>query len=264
MLPYFAIVAHELGHAIQDRKQLEQNINKWLVVSPLLDEELQAKRGQAAIDVRLGFDFCVVTAFNFGAIAEFVGNRDAHEFGQAHRKEFAPLSSSIAIHPHLFFLAQTLEYLKLPPDLMAYVVGRSTRERLGLIVVTAIGIHPGFAGSLTLQLRYLGENPLTLFPGQTLAPLFFHDVVDAEGEASTEFSKKAQCVGARDMVPKRLSDEVTHEKLRKRREGPKSSPAVSLQGKRWSKTQLKLSEYWRTRQDSNLWPLPSEGSALSS
>lgn len=235
MPPYFAIVPHELGQAIQDRKKLEQNINKWLVVSPLLDEELQAKHSQAAIDVRLGFDCCVVTAFNFGAITELDGNRHAPESGRLYRKEFVPLGSSIAIHPHLFFLAQTLEYLKLPPDLMAYVVRRSTWGRLGLIVATVMGIHPGLAGSLTLQLRYLGENPLTLFPGQTLAQLFFHDAVDAEGETSTEISEKAQCVGAPDMVPKRLSDDLTHEKLRKRREGPKSSPAVSLGGNEGAK-----------------------------
>ena len=197
----------------------ETDPNKRLVISPLLEEELQAKRGQAAIDVRLGFDFCVVTASKFGAITEFDGNRDAPEFGQLYRKEFVPLGSSITIHPHQFFLAQTLEYLKLPPDLMAYVVGRSTWGRLGLIVATAIGIHPEFAGSLTLELRNLGENPLTLLPGQTLAQLFFHDVVDEKGDASTEVSEKAQYAGALDMVPKRLSDDVTHEKLRKLREG---------------------------------------------
>ncbi len=86
-------------------------------------------------------------------------------------------------------------------------------------MATAIGIHPGFAGSLTLELRNLGENPLTLFPGQTLAQLFFHDVIDEKGEASTEVSEKAQYAGALDMVPKRLSDDVTHEKLRKLKEG---------------------------------------------
>lgn len=192
----------------------ETDLAKRLVVSPLLEEELQAKRGQAAIDVRLGFDFCVVTASKFGAISEFDGSKDNPEFDQLYRREFVPLGSSITIHPHQFFLAQTLEYIRLPADLMAYVVGRSTWGRLGLIVATAIGIHPGFAGSLTLELRNLGENPLTLFPGETLAQLFFHNVVNADGGPSTEISDKTQYAGALDMVPKRLSDQVTHAKLK--------------------------------------------------
>lgn len=191
----------------------EADLSKRLVVSPLLDESAQAKKGQAAIDVRLGFDFCIVTASKFGAISEFDAGEDGINFSRLYRKEFVPLGGSITIHPHQFFLAQTLEYIRLPADLMAYVVGRSSWGRLGLIVATAIGIHPGFAGSLTLELRNLGENPLTLYPGETLAQLFFHDVVNADGEASTEKSEHAQYVGTIDMVPKRLSDKKTQEKL---------------------------------------------------
>lgn len=195
----------------------EADLARRLVISPLFDEEAQAKPGQAAIDLRLGFDFCVVTASNFGAISEFPEDGEDRGFEQLYRREFVPLGQSITIHPHQFFLAQTLEYLRLPPDLMAYVVGRSTWGRLGLIVATAVGIHPNFAGSLTLELRNLGENPLTLLPGQTVAQLFFHDVVDATGVPSKEVSSKAQYAGAIDMVPKKLSDEVTHEKLRRLR-----------------------------------------------
>jgi len=195
----------------------EADLNRRLVISPLFDEEAQAKPGQAAIDVRLGFDFCIVTASSFGAISEFPDGQEDLGFEPLYRREFVPLGQSITIHPHQFFLAQTLEYLRLPPDLMAYVVGRSTWGRLGLIVATAVGIHPSFAGSLTLELRNLGENPLTLFPGQTVAQLFFHDVVDAAGAPSQEISPQAQYAGAIDMVPKKLSDKVTHDKLKRLR-----------------------------------------------
>lgn len=195
----------------------EPDLARRLIVSPLLDEGAQAKQGQAAIDVRLGFDFCLVTASRFGSISEFDGPTQGASFGELYRREFVPLGNSITIHPHQFFLAQTLEYLRLPPDLMAYVVGRSTWGRLGLIVATAVGIHPGFAGSLTLELRNLGENPLTLFPGQTIAQLFFHNVVDSKGDPSTEGAPRAQYAGAVDMVPRKLSDQATYEKLKQLR-----------------------------------------------
>jgi dCTP deaminase len=197
------------------RKRMEEtDLSRKLVISPLLDEDTQAKPGQAAVDVRLGFDFCLVTPSRFGSIGEFDETEQRSSFAQLYNREFVPFGKDITIHPHQFFLAQTLEYLRLPPDLMAYVVGRSTWGRLGLIVATAVGIHPGFAGSLTLELRNLGENPLTLTPGQSIAQLFFHTVEDETGKPSTESAPRAQYVGSVDMVPRRLSDDATHAKLK--------------------------------------------------
>lgn len=187
-----------------------------LIVRPLLDEVGQVKAGQASVDVRLGFEFCLVTASAHGSISEFgpAGNT-LESFEGLYHRQYVPFGSQLVIHPHQFALAQTLEYIRLPSDLMAYVVGRSTWGRLGLIVATAVGIHPGFAGSLTLELRNLGETPLTLFPGQTIAQLFFHNVVDPNGIAHAQLPAETQYTGAVDMVPKHISGAVTRDKLKK-------------------------------------------------
>ncbi|WP_077145894.1 dCTP deaminase [Sphingopyxis sp. KK2] len=202
------------SEAIRQRLNAE-DLSKRLIVSPLLDEASQAKPGQAAIDVRLGFDFGLVSPSRHGSIDEFGSGDTPLSLSTLYRKEFVPFGKNIVIHPHQFLLAQTLEYLRLPSDLMAYVVGRSTWGRLGLIVATAVGIHPGFAGSLTLELRNLGETPLTLYPGQTVAQLFFHRVENSKGEPSSEAAEHAQYTGTVDMVPRRLSDPLTATKLRK-------------------------------------------------
>lgn len=132
--------------AIIDRLH-SKDPSRLLVVRPLLDLADQAKAGQGALDVRLGFEFCLVTASSFGAIDEFseLDSIPALSFSRLYRRQYVPLGGSIIIHPHQFMLAQTMEYIRLPSDLMSYVVGRSTWGRLGLIVATAIGIHPGFA-----------------------------------------------------------------------------------------------------------------------
>jgi dCTP deaminase len=187
-----------------------------LVISPLLDEEEQIKKGQAAVDIRLGFNFCLVTPSLFGAIDDFEGEiSGTNSFPDLYRRTYVPFGSSIIIHPHQFMLAQTLEYLRLPTDLMAYVVGRSTWGRLGLIVATAIGIHPSFAGNLTFELRNLGETPLTLYPGQTIAQLFFHTVVNEDNKPSTIVPEKTQYVGTVDMIPQRISPQNTSMRLRR-------------------------------------------------
>lgn len=194
----------------------DPDIAKQLVIRPLLDEGSQLKDGQASVDVRLGFEFCLVTASAHGAISEFGSQEEnANSFEGLYRRQYVPFGSHLVIHPHQFVLAQTLEYIRLPSDLMAYVVGRSTWGRLGLIVATAVGIHPGFAGSLTLELRNLGETPLTLHPGQTIGQLFFHQVVGGDGNAHQILPLQTQYNGTVDMVPKQISSANTREKLKK-------------------------------------------------
>jgi dCTP deaminase len=82
-----------------------------------------------------------------------------------------PFGEHLWLHPRHFILAATLEYLALPDDLSANVVGRSSWGRLGLIVATAVFIHPGFRGCLTLELVNEGDSPIALLPGSRVAQL---------------------------------------------------------------------------------------------
>ncbi|SRR6266404_3981452 len=78
------------------------------------------------------------------------------------------------LHPRSFALASTLEWLRVPTDLAGYVTGRSSWGRRGLIIATAVGVHPGFTGCLTLELSNLGDVPIIIRPGMTVAQLFLH------------------------------------------------------------------------------------------
>jgi dCTP deaminase len=64
-----------------------------------------------------------------------------------------------------------MEFLQIPNDMSAEVVGRSSWGRLGLIVATAVFVHPGFRGCLTLELVNEGNTPIALSPGQRIAQL---------------------------------------------------------------------------------------------
>jgi len=188
-------------------------LDKRLVIGPLLEPAEQLREDQASIDIRLGFEFALVSPSSYGVIDEFVEVTDAltlPPLQSLYSKKYIPLGGKIVIHPHQFILASTLEYMRLPKDLMAYVIGRSTWGRLGLIVATAVGVQPGYAGSLTLELRNLGETPLTLYPGEAIAQLFFHSVdgVDLNAQAPGQYS------GITDILPREMSSGQTHKKIR--------------------------------------------------
>lgn len=178
------------------------------MVSPILEPGEQLRDDQGSIDVRLGFQFALMVPSLVESVDEFVGEQPPSLAG-LYTRRYVPFGQRIVIHPHQFILAATLEYLRLPNDLMAYVLGRSTWGRLGLIVATAVGIQPNFAGTLTLELRNLGEAPLSLYPGQIIAQLFFHDVSGAEvGEGLGQYS------GAVELLPKQLSPPGTYKRIR--------------------------------------------------
>lgn len=209
------------------RKRLEErSLDRRLFVAPILEPSEQLKPSQASVDLRLGCEFALVNPSAHDAVDELKIDPSGGALKKLYRKLYVPLGGRLVVHPHQLVLAQALEYLRLPGDLMAYVVGRSTWGRLGLTVATAVGVHPGFSGSLTLELRNLGETPLALRPGQPIAQLFFHSVQVVGAKASA-----GQYRGSVDILPKRMSSGKTRKKLdalNEKRSGGASLPVVSF------------------------------------
>ena len=84
-------------------------------------------------------------------------------------------------------LGITLEWLRLPKNLAGIVTGKSSWGRRGLIIATATGVHPGFAGCLTLELTNLGGIPISIEPGMEICQLFLH-----EANSETQTADKSQ------------------------------------------------------------------------
>ncbi len=78
---------------------------------------------------------------------------------------------SFVIRPHEHVLLTTLEYIKLPEDIMAFVNLRSTYARLGIYAPPTI-VDAGFEGTLTIELVG-GEFPVRLYAGERFLHLVF-------------------------------------------------------------------------------------------
>jgi dCTP deaminase len=153
--------------------------SRRLVITPLLDPKQQLKKTQAGIDIRLGRSFSLVKPWTQGAAEQFEFGPGASHREPAIEPVVLEFGEPLIIHPHQFVLARTLEFVRLPSDLLAYVIGRSSWGRRGLIVATAVIVHPGFAGPITLELKNVGEVPITLYPLDCIAQLALHEVRDA-------------------------------------------------------------------------------------
>lgn len=146
-----------------------------LVISPVLDPDKQLKSGSASIDLRLGQRFHVPRRTKVSKLDRL---SEYHNINLQRYKDetFVPIGDHFILHPRQFVLGETLEWVHLPKNLAAYVVGRSTWGRDGLIIATAIGVHPNFSGILTLELSNVGEIPIYLYPGFAIAQLFLLSV----------------------------------------------------------------------------------------
>lgn len=143
-----------------------------LVITPTPDLQAEGQQGSASVDLRLGTWFVSLRQARMTHLS--VDQPGAPE--QLTQMHYVPYGSSYVLHPGGFVLGVTIEWLRIPHNLAAYVIGKSSWGRRGLIIATATGVHPGFKGCLTLELSNIGEIPIELKPGFSLCQLFFHTV----------------------------------------------------------------------------------------
>jgi dCTP deaminase len=162
-----------------------------LVVSPIL---AKGQIGAGSVDLRMGNVVLMVRARG----ASHVDPADAshidpdsespsaktdeestrslsHDFAvgrkQKHERYEIPFDTKFLLHPGSLALVPTLEWIKLPKDIIGTVTARSTWAREGLNIATATLIEPNYEGIVTLELANFGQIPITLYPGLRIAQI---------------------------------------------------------------------------------------------
>lgn len=148
-----------------------------LVISPLLSS---AQIGAASVDLRMGNVVLMVRARGTSHVDPVDAKEKAKrpveydiEFGrrQKHERYEVPFGTRFLLHPGSLALVPTLEWIKLPEDIHGSVTARSTWAREGLSIATATFVEPRYQGIVTLELSNLGQIPVALYPGMTMAQI---------------------------------------------------------------------------------------------
>ena len=150
----------------------KEELHDRIIVAPYLQEE---QIGRDSIDIRLSGDLYIPSKIK----ASYLNPLDPIKFKKKSEKIRKHLKldfgESFTIHPREFIIADSFEYVCLPKNVMAYLQGRSSWGRLGLVVHATAGIiHPSFHGILTFELSNLGPIPIKLYPLMRIAQLVFH------------------------------------------------------------------------------------------
>ncbi len=98
-----------------------------------------------------------------------------------------------SLQPNTFALGQTLEHIKLPicsdrPSLAGRIEGKSSFARCGLLVhFTAPTVHADWDGTLTLEMKNLGNCPITLYPEMPICQLILEEVLGVPHPNPSQF-----------------------------------------------------------------------------
>jgi dCTP deaminase len=105
------------------------------------------------------------------------------------------------IPPRSFALARTLEYFRIPNDVLVICVGKSTYARCG-IIVNVTPLEPEWRGYLTLEISNTTPLPAKIYSNEGLAQLLFFK--GEEAPEHTYASKKGKYQDQVGVTPPRL------------------------------------------------------------
>ena len=81
-------------------------------------------------------------------------------------------SNACIIPPNSFVLASTVEYFKIPKDVLVICLGKSTYARCG-IIVNVTPLEPGWEGHVTLEFSNTTPLPAKIYANEGAAQLVF-------------------------------------------------------------------------------------------
>ena len=80
--------------------------------------------------------------------------------------------SECIIPPNSFVLASTIEYFKIPKDILVICLGKSTYARCG-IIVNVTPLEPGWEGHVTLEFSNTTPLPAKIYANEGVAQFIF-------------------------------------------------------------------------------------------
>ena len=107
----------------------------------------------------------------------------------------------LQLPPKSFVLGTTIEKVKLPPNLIGRVEGRSSIGRLGVTIhITAGFIDAGFEGQITLEIANLSNSTIYLYENMRICQIVFEEIDTTPnriyGEAGNKYQNQEGVTGS--------------------------------------------------------------------
>ena len=177
--------------------------DKWIrhmaqthgMIEPFEPDQIREKDNQRIVsygtssygyDIRCSDEFKLFTNINSTIV-------DPKNFDS---NSFVDVKSDICIiPPNSFALARTVEYFRIPRNILTICLGKSTYARSGLIVNTT-PLEPGWRGRLVLEFSNSADLPIRIYANEGIAQVtFFESDEDCEVTYADRAGKYQDQVG---------------------------------------------------------------------
>ena len=157
---------------IKSDRWIQQMAESQNMISPFAANQIRERDGEKLIsygtssygyDVRCADEFKVFTNIHSAVV-------DPKNFDD---KSFVDIQSDVCIiPPNSFALARTVEYFKIPEDVLTICLGKSTYARCG-IIVNVTPLEPEWEGHVTLEFSNTTNLPAKIYANEGVAQMLF-------------------------------------------------------------------------------------------
>jgi len=153
---------------VQSDKWIKKMAKEQSMISPFEDKQIRGNKISFGVssygyDARVSSEFKIFTNVN----TEIV---DPKNFKQT--SFITKTVKECIIPPNSFVLASTVEYFKIPKDVLVICLGKSTYARCG-IIVNVTPLEPGWEGHVTLEFSNTTPLPAKIYANEGVAQFIF-------------------------------------------------------------------------------------------
>ena len=149
-------------------KWIKKMVKSHKIISPFVSKQIRKGKisyglSSYGYDARVSNDFKIFTNVN----STIVDPKNFKKDGFVSKK-----SRICVIPPNSFALARTVEYFRIPENVIVICLGKSTYARCG-IIVNVTPLEPGWEGHVTLEFSNTTPLPAKIYANEGVAQFIF-------------------------------------------------------------------------------------------
>ena len=160
--------------SIKSDKWIRRMANEYRMIDPFEPDQVKQVEGRRIVsygtssygyDIRCADEFKLFTNINSTIV-------DPKEFDDKNFVNFK--GDSVIIPPNSFALARTVEYFRIPRNILTVCLGKSTYARCG-ILVNVTPFEPEWEGYVTLEFSNTTPLPAKIYANEGVAQVIFFE-----------------------------------------------------------------------------------------
>jgi dCTP deaminase len=173
--------------SIKNDRWIREKCQSQHMIEPFTEKQISKGKisyglSSFGYDIRVGREFKIFT----NTLSSIV---DPKNFDP---RSFVDFEGDVAvIPPNSFALARSVEYMKIPRDVLCVCVGKSTYARCG-IITNVTPLEPGWEGHITLEISNTTTLPAKIYANEGLVQVLFFQSDEACETSYADRSGKYQ------------------------------------------------------------------------